>query len=117
MTMQPGARVHHNEFGQGAVITITGDFATVFFPLGEKRVPIKELSQALSHNESVVRQAKGGSQRLKKSWLCYKAHLLPLLENATSMTSARIDLLPHQVVLTHKVATLRMIRIFECKAA
>ena len=50
MTMQPGARVHHNEFGQGAVITITGDFATVFFPLGEKRVPIKELSQALSHN-------------------------------------------------------------------
>ena len=39
------------------------------------------------------------------AWLAYKAHALPLLESAAALTSAKIDLLPHQVVLTHRVAT------------
>ena len=34
-----------------------------------------------------------------------QAHALPLLESAAALTSARIDLLPHQVVLTHRIAT------------
>ena len=104
MIFQPGTRVYHKDFGQGACLSVSGDFASVFFPAGEKRVPLRELSPALSRNESIVLNAGGGKDRLKKAWLCYKAHELPLLENATSMTSARIDLLPHQVVLTHKVA-------------
>lgn len=39
------------------------------------------------------------------AWLCFEAHALPLMENVSSLTSAKIDLLPHQVVLTHRVAT------------
>ncbi|MGR5997093.1 SNF2-related protein [Bacillus cereus] len=30
---------------------------------------------------------------------------MPLIESAASLTSARIDLLPHQVVLTHRIAS------------
>jgi len=103
-TVLPGARIRHSEFGQGAVLSISEGFATVFFSIGEKQIPIAELLPTLSRNETVVSNLGAGDDRLKKAWLCYKAHELPLLENATSMTSARIDLLPHQVVLTHKIA-------------
>ncbi|MGE5154645.1 MAG: DEAD/DEAH box helicase, partial [Bdellovibrio bacteriovorus] len=44
-------------------------------------------------------------ERALKAWLCWKAHELPLSESAAALTSAKIDLLPHQVVLTHRVAT------------
>ncbi|MFD1380632.1 DEAD/DEAH box helicase [Fodinicurvata halophila] len=47
----------------------------------------------------------GGAHRLRDAWLHVEAHALPLMENAAALTSARIDLLPHQVVLTHQVAT------------
>lgn len=104
LKLQPGARVQHNEFGQGAVLSISDGFATVFFSIGEKRVPLQELRAALSRNEAVVQNIGTGTDRLIRAWLCYKAHELPLLDNATSMTAARIDLLPHQVVLTHRVA-------------
>lgn len=100
----PGTRIQHREFGQGAVLSVSEGFATVFFSIGEKRIPLTELSPALSRNEAVVLNLDSGEDRLKKAWLCYKAHELPLLDNATSMTAARIDLLPHQVVLTHKIA-------------
>jgi hypothetical protein len=33
--------------------------------------------------------------------------VLPLLESAAALTSAKIDLLPHQVVLTHRIALRR----------
>lgn len=104
LKLQPGTRVHHNDFGQGAVLSVSDGFATVFFSIGEKRVPLTELRPALSRNETVVQNIGSGPERLMKAWLCYKAHELPLLDNATSMTAARIDLLPHQVVLTHRVA-------------
>jgi superfamily II DNA or RNA helicase len=100
----PGTRIQHREFGQGAVLSVSEGFATVFFYIGEKRIPLSELLPALSRNETVVLNHGAGDERLKKAWLCYKAHELPLLDNATSMTAARIDLLPHQVVLTHKIA-------------
>ena len=100
----PGTRIQHREFGQGAVLSISEGFATVFFSIGEKQIPLSELSPALSRNEIVVSNLGAGDERLKRAWLCYKAHELPLLDNATSMTAARIDLLPHQVVLTHKIA-------------
>lgn len=97
-------RIQHHDFGQGAVISVSQEFASVFFSIGEKRIPLTELSPALSRNETVVQNIGADAERLKKAWLCYKAHELPLLDNATSMTAARIDLLPHQVVLTHKIA-------------
>jgi hypothetical protein len=48
---------------------------------------------------------EGTAERARNAWLCYEAHSLPLMEGAASLTSAKIDLLPHQVVLTHRVAT------------
>ena len=50
-------------------------------------------------------RSAGKRGRLRKAWLSYQAHALPLLESAAALTSAKIDLLPHQVVLTHRVAT------------
>jgi hypothetical protein len=48
---------------------------------------------------------EGSPERLLNTWLCVEAHALPLMDNAAALTSAPIDLLPHQVVLTHQVAT------------
>lgn len=104
LKLLPGMRVQHKNFGKGIVLSFSDGFATVFFSAGEKRVPLPELSNVLSRNETVVLNIGVGADRLKKAWLCYKAHELPLMDNATSMTAARIDLLPHQVVLTHKIA-------------
>jgi superfamily II DNA or RNA helicase len=47
----------------------------------------------------------GGEVRARKAWLAFEAHALPVMESASALTSAKIDLLPHQVVLTHRIAT------------
>ena len=104
-TFQPGGRVAHPNFGQGVVISLAGGYARVFFPAGERQVPVSALRPALGHNESVVSHACGGTERAARAWLCWKAHELPLSDSAAALTSAKIDLLPHQVVLTHRVAT------------
>lgn len=106
-SIQPGQRVMHNEFGDGAVLTApSGGFVRVLFAgFGERQVPINSLATALSRSESVVANVGHGAARQRRAWLAYQAHALPLLDNAASLTSARIDLLPHQVVLTHRIAT------------
>jgi SNF2 family DNA or RNA helicase len=103
---KPGERVSHADFGEGVVISApVGGFIKVFFPSGERQVPIAGLASALSRLETVVLNAKGDKDRALRAWLCYQAHALPLMDNVSSLTSAKIDLLPHQVVLTHRVAT------------
>jgi len=105
MSYNPGERVSHPDFGQGVVINLAGEYAQVFFPTGERQVPLATLSSALSHNETVVANIGAGQDRATKAWLCWKAHELPLAAAAAQLTSAKIDLLPHQVVLTHKIAS------------
>jgi len=105
MLFNPGDRVQHSDFGQGVIIAITGDYARVFFPSGERQIPLTKLQPVLGRNETVVEHAQGGKDRALKAWLCWKAHELPLSDSASSLTSAKIDLLPHQVVLTHRVAS------------
>ena len=103
---KPGERVRHADFGEGVVIAGPVDgFIKVFFPSGERQVPTAALTSALSRSEAIVLNAKGGKDRALRAWLCYQAHALPLMDNVSSLTSAKIDLLPHQVVLTHRVAT------------
>ena len=104
MNFQPGERVSHHEFGQGVVISSAGGYARIFFPQGERQVPLSSLVEALSHNERVVANIGGQSDNSTKAWLSWKAHELPLQDSASSLTSAKIDLLPHQVVLTHRIA-------------
>jgi ERCC4-related helicase len=105
VTFKPGDRVRHADLGEGVVIAepVEG-FVKVFFSSGERQLPVVGLTSALSRSEILVLNVKGDSKRAQRAWLCYQAHALPLMDNVSSLTSAKIDLLPHQVVLTHRVA-------------
>ena len=106
VNFKPGERVRHADLGEGVVIaTPLEGFVKVFFPSGERQLPVTGLTSALSRSEIAVVNAKGDPKRALRSWLCYQAHALPLMDNVSSLTSAKIDLLPHQVVLTHRIAT------------
>ena len=100
-TFQPGQRVSHADFGEGVVIApATEGYLRVFFPSGERRVYQDALLPALSKTERIIANVEGSSERLRQAWLHYEAFSLPLIENAAALTAARIDLLPHQIVLT-----------------
>ena len=106
VSFKPGERVRHADLGEGVVIAAPVEgFVKVFFPSGERQLPVAGLTSALSRSEIVVLNSKGDSKRALRAWLSYQAHALPLIDNVSSLTSAKIDLLPHQVVLTHRVAT------------
>ena len=103
---QPGQRVQHQEYGEGVVVSPSSDgFVRVFFGVGERQVPFGSLSLAIDRSEQIVRNVAAGEARAKRAWLAYQAHALPLLQSAAALTSAKIDLLPHQVVITHRIAT------------
>ncbi len=103
---QPGERIIHHEFGQGVVLDPVHDgYLRAFFGVGERRVPIGTVRRQLSRTERILRVVEGSSERARKAWLSYEAHALPVMESASALTSAKIDLLPHQVVLTHRIAT------------
>ncbi|WP_315722372.1 MULTISPECIES: DEAD/DEAH box helicase [unclassified Bradyrhizobium] len=103
---QPGERITHHEYGQGVVLDSARDgYLRAFFGIGERRVPVASVRRELTRTERILRAVEGGADRGRKAWLSYEAHALPLMESASALTSAKIDLLPHQVVLTHRVAT------------
>ena len=105
-SFQPGQRVLHAEFGAGVVVQLTANgYVRAFFPSGERQVFGESLRPVTSRAEQIIAHVDGGVHRLRDAWLHVEAHALPLMENAAALTSARIDLLPHQVVLTHQVAT------------
>ncbi len=105
-TLEPGQRIRHTEFGEGVVVDAATDgFLRAFFSDGERQVPVVSLTPILSRSEQVVRHVDSSEQRNRRAWLAYQAHALPLIESAAALTSAKIDLLPHQVVLTHRIAT------------
>lgn len=103
---KPGQRVIHDSFGEGVVVgPAVNDYLRVFFPSGERQVHREALRSALSRTDRILLNVEGSAERIKNAWLHYEAHALPLMENAAALTAARIDLLPHQVVLTHRIAT------------
>lgn len=103
---QPGERITHHEHGQGVVLDTAHDgYLRVFFSVGERRVPVVSLRRELTRTERILRAVDGSAERGRKAWLSYEAHSIPLVESASALTSAKIDLLPHQVVLTHRIAT------------
>jgi superfamily II DNA or RNA helicase len=103
---QAGERVTHHEYGQGVVLDQVRDgYLRAFFGVGERRVPLASLRHELTRTERILRAVEGGAERGRKAWLSYEAHALPVMESASALTSAKIDLLPHQVVLTHRIAT------------
>lgn len=101
-----GQRVNHPEYGNGVVVVEPSNgFTQVFFSSGERQVPVLSLSLAIGRTEEIAKFTAPGSERAKRAWLAYQAYALPLLDSASALTSAKIDLLPHQVVLTHRIAT------------
>lgn len=106
MSITSGQRITHPEFGEGVILSSAGDgYVRVFFPVGERLVHEDSLQIAQTKIQRIISNVEGGEDRLKKAWLHYESHALPLAENAAALTSASIDLLPHQVVLTHRIAT------------
>lgn len=105
-TLNPGQRIRHAEYGEGVIVAAaTNGFVRAFFGGGERQVPLVSLTPILPRSEQIVRNVGTGVARNRRAWLAYQAHALPLLESAAALTSAKIDLLPHQVVLTHRIAT------------
>lgn len=106
VTIALGQRVRHAQFGEGVVVSAPADgYARVFFQGGERQVAISSLSFAVGWAQRVVENVGHGQERARAAWLAWQAHALPLMDSAASLTSAKIDLLPHQVVLTHRVTT------------
>ncbi|WP_340116150.1 SNF2-related protein [Pelagibius sp. 7325] len=106
ISFTPGERITHPEFGAGVVLDTPRDgYLRAFFSVGERRVPLANIQRELSRTERILRSVEGTPERLRNVWLSYEAHALPVMESASALTSARIDLLPHQVVLTHRIAT------------
>lgn len=106
VSYNPGERITHPDLGTGVVLEVPRDgYLRAFFSAGERRVPLANVQRETSRTERILRSVEGTSERLRKAWLSYEAHALPIMESASALTSARIDLLPHQVVLTHRIAT------------
>jgi SNF2 family DNA or RNA helicase len=102
----PGDRITHTDFGAGVVLDPPREgYLRAFFSSGERRVPVESVRRELSRTERILRSVEGTPERARAVWLSYEAHALPVMESASALTSARIDLLPHQVVLTHRIAT------------
>lgn len=105
-TYSPGERITHSDHGAGVVLeTPREGYLRAFFSGGERRVPLGSIKKERSRTERILSSVEGSAERARTVWLSYEAHALPIMENASALTSARIDLLPHQVVLTHRIAT------------
>ncbi len=104
--LEPGQRIQHAEFGEGVVVGRAGEgYLRAFFTDGERQVPESSLASLVSWTDRVLGHVEASKARLKRAWLACEAHSLPLMESAAALTAAPIDLLPHQVVLTHRIAT------------
>ena len=102
-----GQSVSHPEMGVGVFLGLAPEgYARVFFQShGERQVSLAALTQQQSWEEQVVEQVLPATpEALLRLWLAVEAEQLPLLENAASLTAAKVDLLPHQIVLTYRIA-------------
>ena len=108
--LQPGLKINHPELGEGVVVgrEPTG-YITVFFRAhGERQVPAEALQTSTDGFDKIVKSFQPASpELLEKLWLAIEAEELPLMDSAATLTSAKVDLLPHQVVLVHRVANAR----------
>lgn len=107
--LAPGQKIRHAELGEGVVISADAEYANVFFrEHGERRALKNTLRPALDEFDQIAAAPFVSSKERKNLaellWLAIEAEKLPLLENAAELTSSKVDLLPHQIVLVHRVA-------------
>lgn len=106
----PGIKVLHKELGEGVVVNVEpSGYVTVFFRnAGERKVPKDSLRSAVDNFEQIIQGLSiATSEKTSRLWLAVEAEEIPLMESATTLTSAKVDLLPHQVVLVHRIANAR----------
>ena len=102
-----GQSVRHIDLGDGVVVGIeTSGVVQVFFRTqGERTVPAITLEQLFTWEQQVIAGLRPGTPEVvEQLWLALEAVELPLMEGAATLTSAKVDLLPHQVVLVHRIA-------------
>ena len=102
-----GEAVVHAELGQGVLLRVeVSGYARVFFRgHGERQVPVTALSRFRTWEEQVVSSLQPATpEAVQRLWLAIEAERLPLIDSAATLTSAKVDLLPHQIVLTYKIA-------------
>src|SRR5437660_7469500 len=102
-----GKSVSHPEMGVGVFLgREAGGYARIFFQqFGERQVPLTALERAASWEEQIVNHVRSATREaVDRLWLALEAEQLPLLENAATLTAAKVDLLPHQIVLTYRIA-------------
>ena len=103
---QVGQKVIHAEFGEGIITSsVNEEYIEVFFKsFGAKSVPNNSISKLESNYRQALDGISSTTERIKEFFLATELTELPLLDNAASLTSAKIDLLPHQIVMVHKIA-------------
>src|SRR5690554_4656407 len=104
---RPGSKVNHAELGEGVVVGISqSGYISVFFrSCGERQVTPDSIKPGLDHFDQITAAFSSVSSRSpEKLCLAIEAEELPLMESAATLTSAKVDLLPHQVVLVHRIA-------------
>ncbi len=102
-----GQRVRHAELGEGIVASpVRNGFVSVFFrEHGERQVAVSTLSAVQDAFEQLCGELHNAtSEEIERLKLALEAEALPLMENTTELTAAKIDLLPHQIVLVHRIA-------------
>ncbi len=108
--IQPGLKINHPDLGDGVVVgRDPSGYVTAFFRAhGDRQVPADSLRLAADRFDQIVqRMMPANPEQLEQLWLAVEAEELPLMENAVTLTSAKVDLLPHQVVLVHRIANAR----------
>ena len=106
LQFEPGQRIQHAEFGEGVVVGPACEgYLRAFFTDGERQVPERSIESLTSWTDRVLAHVEGTQDRLRRAWLACEAHSLPFMESAAALTAAPIDLLPHQIVLIHRIAT------------
>lgn len=106
-TLVLGDRVVHGEYGQGVIVEVGQDgYVLAFFGAGERKILATNIQRASSRTDRVLAHvAPADGTRAARAWLAYESHALMVMDKTIALTSAKIDLLPHQVVLTHRIAT------------
>lgn len=89
------------------VISVDSPYARVFFrESGEQVVATATLGSHRRWEEQIVAATRPATpEGLRLLHLALEASDLPLQESAVALTAAKVDLLPHQLVLTHRIAT------------
>ena len=108
--LQLGLKVTHPELGDGVITAIERkDFVSVFFrAFGERQVSTESLILSVDQYDQIAQSmVVATSNNIEKLWLAVESEHIPLMDSAATLTAAKVDLLPHQVVLVHRIANAR----------